>query len=50
MQKWGEIVFSKRQLGMRVYSNDYGVKIVNIATSKNLVVKGTLFPHRDIHK
>jgi hypothetical protein len=23
---------------------------VNIATSKNLVVKSTMFPHRDIHK
>ena len=31
-------------------SNDNGVRIVNFATSKNLVVKSTMFPHRDIHK
>ena len=31
-------------------SNDNGVRIVNFATSKNLVVKNTMFPHRDIHK
>ena len=27
------------------YSNDKGVRIVNFATSKNLVVKNTMFPH-----
>jgi hypothetical protein len=31
-------------------SNDKGVRVVNFATSKNLVVKGTMFPHRNIHK
>ena len=31
-------------------SNDNGVRIVNPATSKNLVVKSTMFPHRNIHK
>jgi endonuclease/exonuclease/phosphatase family metal-dependent hydrolase len=31
-------------------SNDNGVRIVNFATSKNLVVKSTMFPHRKIHK
>ena len=31
-------------------SNDNGVRIVNFATSKNLVIKSTMFPHRDIHK
>ena len=31
-------------------SKDNGVRIVNFATSKNLVVKSTMFPHRDIHK
>jgi hypothetical protein len=30
--------------------NDNGVRIVNFATSKNLVVKSTMFPHRNIHK
>ena len=31
-------------------SNDNGVRIVNFAASKNLVVKSAMFPHRDIHK
>ena len=31
-------------------SNDNGVRIVNFATTKNLVVKSTMFPHRNIHK
>jgi hypothetical protein len=31
-------------------SNDNGVRVVNLATSKNLVVKSTMFPHRNIHK
>jgi hypothetical protein len=31
-------------------SNDSGVSIVNFATSKNLVVKSTMFPHHKIHK
>jgi hypothetical protein len=31
-------------------SNDNGVRVVNFATSKNLVVKITMFPHRRIHK
>ena len=28
-------------------NNDNGVRIVNFATSKNLVLKNTTFPHRD---
>jgi len=31
-------------------SNDNGVRLVNFATSKNLVVKSTMFPRRNIHK
>jgi hypothetical protein len=31
-------------------SNDNGVSLVNFATSKDLVVKSTMFPHRNIHK
>ena len=31
-------------------SNDNGVRLVNFATSKNLVFKSTMFPHRNIHK
>jgi hypothetical protein len=31
-------------------SNDSGVRVVNFATSKNLVIKSTMFPHPKIHK
>ena len=31
-------------------SNDYGVGLVNFATSQNLVVKSMMFPHWNIHK
>ena len=31
-------------------SNDNGVRLVHFATSKNIVVKSTMFPHRNIHK
>ena len=31
-------------------NNDNGAGTVNFANSKNLVVKITMFPHRDIHK
>jgi exonuclease III len=31
-------------------SNDSGVSVENFATSKNLTVKSTMFPHRNIHK
>jgi hypothetical protein len=31
-------------------NNDNGVGVVNFATSKNLTVKITMFPHHNIHK
>jgi hypothetical protein len=31
-------------------SNDNGVRVVNFATSKNLIGKSTTFPHHDSHK
>jgi hypothetical protein len=31
-------------------SNDNGVRTVNFATSKNLVVKSMIDPHQNIHK
>jgi hypothetical protein len=31
-------------------SNDKGVIVVNSATSKNLDVKSTMFPHCSVHK
>ena len=52
MQEWGEMIFSNRQLGMRVYisNNDNGVRIVNFSKSKYMVVKNTMFQHQNIHK
>jgi hypothetical protein len=35
---------------LREISNDNGIRVVNFPTSKNLVVKSTIFPHRKIHK
>jgi hypothetical protein len=31
-------------------SNDDGIRVVNFATYKNLIVKSTMFQHRNIHK
>jgi len=31
-------------------SNDNGVRIANLAISKNLVVTSTMFPHQNTHK
>jgi hypothetical protein len=31
-------------------SNDNGVRVVNFATFKNLIVSSTMFPHHSIHK
>jgi hypothetical protein len=31
-------------------SNDNGARVLNIVISKNLTVKGTMFPHCNIHK
>jgi hypothetical protein len=51
MQNWGERIFttaigneSKHQV-----TNQNGVTIAKLASSENLVVKSTMFPHRDIH-
>jgi len=47
-----EIIFKPTigQESLHQDSNEYGVRLVNFATSKNLVVKSTIFPHRNIHK
>ncbi|PNF41609.1 hypothetical protein B7P43_G10463 [Cryptotermes secundus] len=45
--------FSSQQLGMRVCMKLVMImelRVVNFATSKNLTVKSTMFPHRNIHK
>jgi hypothetical protein len=31
-------------------SNDNGVRVINFATTKNLTVKSTVFPYRNIQK
>jgi len=52
MQKWGENIFkpTNGQESLHQDSNGNGVRPVDFATSKNLVVKSTIFPHRNIHK
>ncbi|KAJ4430139.1 hypothetical protein ANN_22349 [Periplaneta americana] len=35
---------------LHAISSDNGVRLVNFATLKNLIVKSTTFPHKDIHK
>ena len=35
---------------LQQYSNDNGDRLANSATTKNLVVKSTRFPYRDINK
>jgi hypothetical protein len=39
-----------RNKSLHEISTDNGVRVVNFATSKNLVVKSTVFPHCKIHK
>jgi hypothetical protein len=36
--------------GLHEISNDNGVRVVNFVTSKNHIVRSTMFPHRNIHK
>jgi len=49
---WRENIFKPTigQESLHQDSNDNGVRLVNFATSKHLVVKSTMFPHRNIHK
>jgi len=48
----GENIFKPTigQESLHQNSNDNGVRIVNFATSKNLVVKSMMFPHQNVHK
>ena len=53
MHKWGRENIFRQTIGkerLHQDSNDNGVRLVNFATSKNLVVKSTMFLHRNIHK
>ena len=47
-----EIIFKSTigQESLQQKSNDNGFRLGNFATSKNLVDKSTMFPHRNIHK
>jgi len=47
-----EIIFKSTigQESLQQKSNDNGFRLDNFATSKNLVDKSTMFPHRNIHK
>ncbi|PNF20264.1 hypothetical protein B7P43_G15395 [Cryptotermes secundus] len=35
---------------LREISNDNGVRVINFTISKKLTIKGTMFPHRNMHK
>ena len=48
--KVGKENIFKPTTGNESLHHDNGVRLVNFATSKNLVVKSTVFPHRNIHK
>jgi hypothetical protein len=53
VQKVGRENIFKPTIGkesLHEISNDSGVRVVNFATSKKLVVKSTMFPHRKFHK
>jgi len=53
MQKWwGENIFKPTcgNESLHEDSNDNGIRIVNSGASKNLVVKSTMFLHRNIRK
>jgi hypothetical protein len=39
-----------RNESLHEIGNDNGVRLVNFATSENIKVKRTMFPHRNIHK
>ena len=32
------------------YSNDNGIRLINFAVARNMLIGGTLFKHKDIHK
>jgi hypothetical protein len=39
-----------RKYTLRTLSNDNGIRFINFACSKNMVVASTMFSHKDIHK
>jgi hypothetical protein len=51
MQKWGQNIFKPTNVNVILHqeSNDKSVRVVNFVISKNLFVKSTMFPRRNIH-
>jgi hypothetical protein len=45
-----EDIFNPTDGDESLHKIDNGVRVVNFATSKNLFLKSTMFPHYDIHK
>jgi hypothetical protein len=41
---------TRRNESLQEIFNDNGVRVVHFSTSKNLIVKSTMFPHCSIHK
>ena len=52
MQNWGEDIFQLTIGNENLHqdSNANGVRIINFATSKNLVIMSMIFPQRNIRK
>jgi hypothetical protein len=53
MQKLAGKTFSNRYLGMGVHTKlamIMDLRVLNLATSENFVVKSTMYPHCNIHK
>jgi hypothetical protein len=50
MHNWKENIFKPiRNENLHQDSNDNGVRVVNFAAPKNLVVKSIMFSHRNIY-
>jgi hypothetical protein len=49
---WRENIFKLTIVNESLHqeTNDIGVRIMNIATSTNLVVESTIFPRQNFHK
>jgi hypothetical protein len=52
MENWEENIFKPTTGDESLHqdNNDNGVRVVNFATSNNLVLMSKMFPHLNIHK
>jgi hypothetical protein len=52
MLKWGRSRYIDLSLenSLHKMSNDNGMRLINFASSRNMVVGSTMFEHKDIHK